>query len=240
MLMTAVPSVDDWRLAHFCQMIRCPGHRMAHDNAIRGHGLEITRRVEQRFTFRHARSGNTDIDCIGGKTFRGDLKGSSRACGRLEEKIDYGAAAQGGYFFYFAPRDITKSLRRVQQMYYFTSRKLSYSQQMSACKSSGHISLLLSVVRCSLSAVRYIAGTVTTTDNRPLTTDEYKKAASVGRSHSHRLRGRPLDDYHSFLFIKILEHHFYDFALLRRHKLANVISLDGKLSMLLPSVNKHC
>jgi hypothetical protein len=159
MFMRAVPRVDDWRVAHLCQMIGCPGHRMADDDAIRVHGLEITRRVEQRFAFRHARSGNTDIDRIGGKTFRGDLKRSSGACGRLEEKIDYGAAAQRGYLFDFAPGDITKSLRRVQQMYYFTSRKLSYSQQMLACKSSSHISS--SLVSGFVVVVCCIAGTVT-------------------------------------------------------------------------------
>src|ERR1043166_131687 len=35
-----------------------------------------------------------------------------------------------------------------------------------------------------------------------------------------------LNDYHALVFIKISEHHFYDLALLRRHVLADVVSLN--------------
>jgi hypothetical protein len=32
----------------------------------------------------------------------------------------------------------------------------------------------------------------------------------------------PLDDYHAFFLVKLLEHHFYDLALLGRHEFADV------------------
>src|SRR5690242_15275149 len=50
-----------------------------------------------------------------------------------------------------------------------------------------------------------------------------KKAAN-GRFRSSRF-GRPFHDYHTFFLVKLLEHDLDDLALLRRHELADVISL---------------
>ena len=47
MFMRAVAGVDDGSIAHFCELIRRPRHRMTNDNAIRGHRLEIARGIEK-------------------------------------------------------------------------------------------------------------------------------------------------------------------------------------------------
>src|SRR5689334_5844333 len=51
------------------------------------------------------------------------------------------------------------------------------------------------------------------------------KKAAIGRFPSSRF-GRPFHNYHAFFLIKLLEHHFDDLALLRRHELADVIGLN--------------
>src|SRR5437588_2917173 len=68
--------------------------------------------------------------------------------------------------------------------------------------------------------------------------DTNKKAASEAASCCS-FCCRSFDDYDAFVFIKIRKHHFNDFALLRRHQLADVVRLNRKFAMLVASINQH-
>src|SRR5207244_3587435 len=65
-----------------------------------------------------------------------------------------------------------------------------------------------------------------------------KKAASKAAS-CRSFCCRSLYDYYSFVFVKIGEHHLYDFALFCRHKFADVIRLNRQLAMLVASINQN-
>src|SRR5678815_5164277 len=47
------------------------------------------------------------------------------------------------------------------------------------------------------------------------------------------------DSYHSFFFVKVLEHDFDNLALLRWHKFANVVGLNWEFAMFFAAVDKH-
>src|SRR6476619_4756349 len=67
---------------------------------------------------------------------------------------------------------------------------------------------------------------------------EHKKSGQTGRFTLRRLR-RSLDDYHSFFFVKVLEHDFDNFAFLSWHKFANVVGLDWEFAMFFTAVDKN-
>src|SRR5215471_7573592 len=66
-----------------------------------------------------------------------------------------------------------------------------------------------------------------------------KKAAARAASNRFCRDRWSLDDSHSFFAVEILEHHLDDFALLRRHQLADVVSLDRQLAMFLAAIDQY-
>jgi hypothetical protein len=116
MLMRAVTGGDDWRVADSGEMVVRTGHGVAHDDAVRRHGFEVSRHVEKCLALTHAGGGNTDVNGVSRKPFGGNFKGSASASGRFKKKVDNGAAAKGRHLFYLATGDVAKVLGRVEQM----------------------------------------------------------------------------------------------------------------------------
>ena len=86
MLMRAVAGVDDCRSANFRELMRHAGARMADDDAVGRHRIEIQRRVEQRFAFRDTRRRNADIDGIRRKTFGGEFETECASASKFRRK----------------------------------------------------------------------------------------------------------------------------------------------------------
>src|SRR5258705_8997685 len=64
------------------------------------------------------------------------------------------------------------------------------------------------------------------------------KKAAIGAALRCSFCCRSFHNYDAFVFVKIIEHYFYDLALFRRHQLADVISLDRQFPMFVAAINQ--
>src|SRR5215831_7086307 len=65
------------------------------------------------------------------------------------------------------------------------------------------------------------------------------KKAAAGAASRCSFGCRSLDDYNSFVFIEIIEHHLYDLTFFRRHKLTDIVRLNRQFPMLVSAINQH-
>jgi hypothetical protein len=88
MLVGAVPGVDDIGLDPLRQELGGARGGMTDDDHIDAHCFQIARGVDQRLSFRHARSGRGDVHRIGRQPLFRELEGDPRSGRVLEEQID--------------------------------------------------------------------------------------------------------------------------------------------------------
>jgi hypothetical protein len=95
MLVRAVTGVDDAGvLEALGEERRRTGARMAHDDRVGPHGLDVLGGVEERLALGDARERRAHVDDIGTESLRGDLEGGTRARGGLEEEVHHGAPGE--------------------------------------------------------------------------------------------------------------------------------------------------
>src|SRR4051812_46881288 len=51
---------------------------------------------------------------------------------------------------------------------------------------------------------------------------------------------RSFDDYHTFFLVKLLQHHFYDFAFLRWNEFTYEIRLNRQFAVLFSAIDQDC
>src|ERR1044072_2690136 len=140
MFVRPVAGVDDGRVAHSRKMCRRASHRVTHDDAVRRHGFEVARGIQQRLALADAGGGDADVDGVGGEPFGCDFEGSTSARGRLEKEIDNCAPTKRRHLFDFAAGDVAKRFRSVEQMRDFACFEFADAEKMFSSKNWVHSS----------------------------------------------------------------------------------------------------
>ena len=113
--MGAVTRVDYGNFQVPCYEIGSAGRRMAHDEAVRAHGVEIVGGIEKGFPFFQAGSFGLKIHGIRAEARRGGRKTQSRAGGIFEECKSDGFAAEGGKFLKRVALDFLERYGLIQE-----------------------------------------------------------------------------------------------------------------------------
>ena len=98
-LVRAVAGVDDATVDHPRQQVRRALRAVADDDNVGAERLERFAGVQKRFALGERRRLGGEVDHVGVKPHGGQLETDARAGGRLDEKIDHRASAQGRHFF---------------------------------------------------------------------------------------------------------------------------------------------
>ena len=118
---------------------------MPEDDAIRIHGREIPRGVDEGFPFHRAAPRIGDVEGIRAHPLCGNLKRKTGPGAGLKEKIDDGFTAEGGDFFYGSGRNLLERFRGLQNGLDIFRRKIGKPKDMFVVESVLGIHTILSV-----------------------------------------------------------------------------------------------
>src|SRR5579859_595156 len=115
MLVHAVAGVDDGNLEMAGDEIRGAGRRVAHDQAVRLHGVQRMNGIQEGLAFFQARGFRLQIQCIGAEARSCGAEADARARGIFKESQGDGFTAQGGEFLKRIPLNSLKILALVEK-----------------------------------------------------------------------------------------------------------------------------
>lgn len=118
---------------------------MPEDDAIRIHGGEIPRSVNEGFPLHHAAPGVGDVKGVRAHALCGNLKRKAGPGAWLKEKIDNGFTAKGRDFFYGSGRNFLERFRGLQNDLDIGRGKVGKPKEMFMAESVLGIHTILSV-----------------------------------------------------------------------------------------------
>ena len=138
MLVRAVPRVHDASVDPTAvgQHPGRPGRVVANHDRVGTHRGQRLRGVFQAFPFRNAGTFGAEVDDVCTQPFGGRFERNTGASGILEEKVDYGLAAQGRKLFDLARCHIRHVLRDIENTDRLVVREVSGAQQVPHERSS--------------------------------------------------------------------------------------------------------
>src|SRR5262249_19060931 len=110
--------------------MRRAGRRMADDNRVGRHRLQIQCGVDERLAFDDARIRGRDVDRVGGQTLRRDLETRACARGGFEEEVDDCLPAKRRDFFDLSLIYVAESFGGVEDEIYLLRREVGDSQKV--------------------------------------------------------------------------------------------------------------
>src|SRR5436309_14052263 len=103
---------------------------MADDDAIRGHRIECSCRIDQSLAFRYAAGYRGDVDDVCREALAGDFKRRAGASRSFEKQVDDGFSTQGWNFLDRTGRNLLKRFSRVENPENLIARKILDTQQV--------------------------------------------------------------------------------------------------------------